>query len=72
MINKLPLTLVVDASILFSFFNIGSERRRIIEELPHRGTRLVVPKYAFEELISDKERVLKYGKINEQMFAFLL
>ena len=53
---KLPRTLIIDASILFSFFNKDSARRRIIEELPNLGCELISPEFAFKELMSDKEK----------------
>jgi len=68
---KLPRTLIIDASILFSFFNKDSARRRIIEELPNLGCELISPEFAFKELMSDKEKIMKYGKINELSFSFL-
>ena len=71
MLKRLHWTLIVDASILFSFFKEDSARRRIIEELPNLGCKLFSPEFAFKELISDKEKIMKYGKINELSFAFL-
>jgi predicted nucleic acid-binding protein len=70
--DKLPDTRFVDACILFSFFNNNSDRRRLIEELPNRGCRLVSPKFALKELSSNGERIKKYAKINDLGFAFLL
>ena len=69
--EKLPKTLIVDASILFSFFKQDSARRKVIEELPNLNCELISPKFAFKELISDKEKIIKYGKINDLSFAFL-
>ncbi len=70
--DKLPETLVVDACILFSFFNKDSDRRRLIEELSNRGCRLVSPAFSLKELSAKGERIKKYGKINDLGFAFLL
>lgn len=67
----LPDILVVDASILFSFFKRDSVRRDIIERLPLLGCRLISPQFAFTELSGEKERIIKYGKINESEFIFL-
>lgn len=72
MLEKLPRILVIDACILFSFFNKDSDRRRIIEELSNIECRLISPKFVFEELVKKKERIKKFGKINELAFAFLL
>lgn len=69
--ERLPKTLVVDASILFSFFKRDSSRRRLIEKLPNSGCELICPRFVFRELMSDKEKVMKYGKINELSFTFL-
>jgi len=71
MSEKLPKTLIVDASILFSFFKEDSVRREIIEKLSILACRLISPLFAFKELMSDKERIVKFGKINELSFAFL-
>lgn len=64
--------LVVDASELFSFFKKGSERRKLIRELPKRRYELVSPDFVFEELVKDKDRIMKYSKINELQFKLLL
>ena len=69
--SKIPRLLVVDASILFSFFKEDSARRRLIKELSNRGTELVSPDFAMEELLSDKERIMEFAKINELGFKFL-
>ena len=71
MLEKLPKILVVDASILFSFFKHDSDRRRIIEGLPNFGCRLISPKFVFEELSNSKEKIKKFGKVNELAFTFL-
>jgi len=67
----LPKTLIVDANVLFSFFKSSSERRRLIEELPNLGCKLISPKFAFRELLDNKDRIKKFGKINELAFIFL-
>ena len=69
--EELPRMLVADASILFSFFKSNSDRRAIIEELPALGSKLISPKFAFRELSGKKERIKKYGKINELAFSFI-
>ena len=68
---KLPRLLVLDASILFSFFKRDSTRRRLMGKLLAWGCKLVSPDFALEELLSDKEKVMKYGVIDELGFAFL-
>ena len=67
----LPDILVVDASILFSFFEKDSARRGLIEVLPLRGSRLISPKFAFTELLDIRERIMRYAKIDESEFLFL-
>ncbi len=71
MSGMLPKILVVDACILFSFFNKDSARRRLMEELPYFGCRLIMPEVAFRELLRGKERIKKYGRIDELEFTFL-
>lgn len=71
MLERLPRILIVDACVLFSFFKSDSVRRRIIEELPNLGCRLISPEFAFRELLSDKEKIMKFGKIDELSFEFL-
>jgi len=70
--DPLPRLLIVDSCILFSFFRKDSFRRRLIEELPNLGCQLVSPEFALRELASEKEKIIKYGRINELAFAFLL
>ena len=69
--SLLPKILIVDANILFSFFKSGSERRRLIEELPNLGCRLISPEFVFRELLNNEDRIKKFGKINELAFKFL-
>ena len=71
MFKELPKILIVDASILFSFFKKDSIRRRLIEGLSEFGSRLICPEFAFKELSDKKERIKKFGKVNELGFAFL-
>jgi predicted nucleic acid-binding protein len=61
----------VDASILFSFFKRDSARRRLIKELPIRGSKLVSPDFAMQELILDKEKIMEFAGIGETEFMFL-
>ncbi|MBI4116891.1 PIN domain-containing protein [Candidatus Pacearchaeota archaeon] len=68
---KLPKILIVDASILFSFFKTNSDRRRVIEKLSNFGCALISPKYVFEELSNNKERIKKFGRIDNLAFSFI-
>lgn len=64
--------LVVDANILFSFFNSKSTRRDIIKSSSNLGIKLISPEFAFEELIKDKNRIQEYSGINETKFILFL
>jgi len=69
--SKIPRLLVVDANILFSFFKKDSTRRHLIKGLSNRGSKLVSPDFAMEELLSDREKVMEFAGINELGFKFL-
>ncbi len=69
--SKIPKFLIIDASILFSFFNKNSLRRKLIERLPYIGSNLISPEFAFIELLKDKEKIMEFSKINENAFVFL-
>ena len=60
--------LIVDASILFSFFNPDSARRMIIESSSGLGFNLISPDFAFGELANDKGEINKYSGISELEF----
>ena len=64
--------LVVDANILFSFFKKDSLRRELIERLPNYGWKLISPDYVMEELLNEKERIMKFSEIDEISFLFLI
>lgn len=70
--DGLPKILVVDASILFSFFKKDSARRKLVEGLQNSGCQLISPKFVFEELVEEKDRIKGFGRINDLAFAFLL
>jgi predicted nucleic acid-binding protein len=55
----------------FSFFNEKSARRQLIKKLPKRGCKLIIPDFAMEELMGDKERIKEFARINELEFMFL-
>ncbi len=69
--ETIPKILIVDACILFSFFKKDSRRRKLVEELPSFGCRLIMPEFAFGEVLGDKEKTKKYGKIDELAFTYL-
>ena len=62
--------LIIDASILFSFFKKDSIRRQIFEELLNEGCKLVSPNFVLEELRSDKHKIINFSKISEGDFEF--
>ena len=63
--------LVVDANILFSFFNLSSARRDIIQASSKLRFRLISPDFVFEELVKDKGKIQKYSGISELEFIIL-
>lgn len=67
-----PAALVVDANILFSFFQVDSGRRRLIKRLRTDGCRLISPDYVLVELAADKGRIIRFANISETEFVFLL
>jgi len=71
MLEELPRILILDASILFSFFKKDSVRRGIIEKLSESGCKLISPEFVFKELVDNKERIKKFGKVNDLAFAFM-
>ena len=69
----LPKQLIPDANILFSFFRMESERKRVMKELLALGCRLICPEFVFEELKNRKEKILRYSKnIDEIEFTYQL
>lgn len=66
-----PDMLVAEANILFSFFRHDSSRRYLIEELLNSGCSLASPDFVLKELLSDKQKVMKYAGIDEFEFSFL-
>lgn len=70
--DDLPDQLVIDANILFSFFESDSARRGMVKKLRRSGCRLSSPDYVFEELTRDRDRIKKFANIPETEFTFLL
>lgn len=67
-----PAALVVDANIIFSFFQADSGRRRLINRLRTDGCQLLSPDYVFTELMAEKTRIIQFANITESEFVFLL
>ena len=61
----------VDANILFSFFNLSSARREIIQSSAKLGFKLISPDFVFEELAKDKGKIQKYSGIKVLEFIIL-
>lgn len=68
MTPSIPSELIVDASILFSFFNKFSSRRRVFKKLLDIKCDLVSPKYILEELSNNKSKIIFFAKISESDF----
>jgi len=64
----LPSELIVDASILFSFFNKSSARRNVFKKLLDIGCNLISPKFVLEELFNNKLKIMHFAKITESEF----
>ena len=62
------MELVVNSSIVFSFFKTKSFTRTLLESLDVRGIKLYIPDFELDELFSLKERICKYCKIDEDEF----
>lgn len=65
----LPSELIVDANILFSFFNPNSLRFRILEELLSKEIKLISPDFVLEELLNNKQRIKDFADISEGKFV---
>jgi len=69
--ESVPKKLVIDANILFSFFQHKSFRRYLIEELLNSDCELISPEFVFEELLNSKPKILKFSGIDNSDFDFL-
>lgn len=66
--KEFPRELIVDASILFSFFNRSSARREIFKKLLDNDAELRSPDFALTELSNNKFKIMKFSQINESEF----
>lgn len=64
----IPPELIVDASILFSFFNSSSTRRDVFKKLLDRGCNLISPEFVLDELFNNKSDIMHSAKITESEF----
>ncbi len=69
MSSEIPKELIVDACILFSFFNSGSARRDIFKKLLDKGCNLISPNFVLVELSNNKSKIMKFAEISESEFA---
>ncbi|MBI2045523.1 hypothetical protein HYT23_05695 [Candidatus Pacearchaeota archaeon] len=69
--ESIPEVLIVDANILFSFFKLESVRRYVMEELLNLDCELISPKFVFEELFKNKQKLMKFSQIDDSEFDFL-
>lgn len=67
----LPETLIIDASVLFSFFKADSVRRHTVGVLLDGGCELISPEYVLSELTSDKEKIKSFTGLTEAEFTSL-
>ncbi len=65
-----PKSLIIDANILFSFFKSDSSRRHLIEKLLNNGSKFISPEFVFEEMLSLKDRIMKFCGIDESEFLY--
>jgi len=66
------MKLVVNTNILFSFFR-NTTVRKIIVNSKNLGIELFTPEYAFEELRSNKSKIMRYSGItSEEHFEFII
>ena len=65
---------VVDASILFSFFRPESFTRSLLKSVHLKGAKLIAPDFAIDELYSLKQKICKFCAIGdlEFMLSFAL
>ena len=65
---EIPDTLIVDACILFSFFNSSSARRDIFKKLLDNDSKLKSPAFVLTELSNNKSKIMKFSQINDSEF----
>ena len=65
---EIPEELIVDASIMFSFFKSNSARRGVFKRLLEQECKLASPDFVLKELSNNKPDIMKFAKINEEEF----
>ena len=66
--SEITRELIVDASILFSFFKADSARRDVFKRLLEQECKLASPDFVLKELSNNKLDIMKFAKINEEEF----
>ena len=66
--SEIPKELIVDASILFSFFKASSARRDVFKTLLEHGCKLISPDFVLDELSNNKFDIIKFSIIDETEF----
>ena len=62
--SEIPRDLIVDASILFSFFKKSSARRDAFKKLLEQECKLNSPDFVLKELSNNKPDIMKFAKID--------
>lgn len=70
--SEVPEELVVDASILFSFFKADSARRDVFKRILEHECRLISPDFVLDELSNNKEDIIKFARIDDAEFNDIL
>ena len=60
--------IVVDASVLFSFFKPESFTRNLLKSVYLKGAKLIAPDFAFDELYSLKQKICRFCGISDLEF----
>ena len=63
--------IVVDASILFSFFKPESFTRNLIKSVYLKGAKLIIPDFGLDELYLLKQKICRFCGIGGLEFIFL-
>lgn len=67
--SEIPKELIVDASILFSFFKASSARRGVFKKLLEHACKLNSPDFVLDELSDNKGDIIKFARIDEVDFS---
>src|SRR3989344_8378536 len=68
----IPEAILTDANILFSFFKKDSSRRHTAKTLLDRECKILSPHFILEELLSNKDKIIRFSKISEGEFILTL